>query len=100
MSAAITAILTLLQQLLPLINAGFASSGTVSSIVATLTTWVPLIETLTEDLYTPIKNIITTLQSSGALTDQQITDLKALDAKVDADFEAASAGQDPDAPPA
>ena len=97
MNAAFTAILALLQQLLPLITAGSASSGVVGTVVNVLTTWLPLVETLTENLYTPVKNIIAALQSSGALTDQQIADLKAMDAKIDADFEAASAGLDPDA---
>ena len=97
MNAAITAILALLQQLLPLITAGSASSGIVATVVNVLTTWLPLITTEITALYEPVKNIITVLQSSGALTEQQIADLRVLDAKVDADFEAASAGQDPDA---
>lgn len=99
MSAAFTSILALLQQLLPLITAGTSgASGLVSTIVNVLETWLPLIENLTEALYTPIKNIIAELQSGGALTADQITQLEALDAQVDAAFAAASAGQDPDAP--
>ena len=97
MNAALTAVLALLQQLLPLITAGSASSGVVATVVGVLKTWLPLITAEITGLYDPVKNIITTLQSSGALTPSQIADLKVLDAKVDADFEAASAGLDPDA---
>lgn len=100
MNAAVTAVLALIQQILPLITAGSASSGLVGSIVNVLTTWLPLIATEVTALYEPVKNIITALQSSGALTDQQRADLKALDAKVDQAFDAASAGLDPDAPEA
>lgn len=100
MNTAFTAILALLQQLLPLISAGSASSGVVATIVNVLKTWLPLITTEITALYEPLKNIITVLQGSGAVTPEQISDLKVMDAKIDADFEAASAGLDPDAPAA
>lgn len=98
MNAAFTAILALLQQLLPLISSGSASSGVVATVVNLLKTWLPLITTGIADFYGPVKNIIAALQGSGAVTPEQIADLKAMDSKIDADFEAASAGQDPDAP--
>ena len=98
MSAIGTAILALLQQLLPLITSGSAASGVVTTVVNLLTTWLPLITTEVTALYTPIKNIIAALNSSGALTDQQIADLKTSEAAIDAAFDAASAGLDPDAP--
>lgn len=98
MNAAVSAVLALIQQILPLLTAGGASTGVAGSIISVLTTWLPLIATEVTALYEPVKNIITALQSSGALTDQQKTDLTALDAKVDQAFDAASAGLDPDAP--
>ncbi len=98
MSAAFTAILALLQQLLPLITAGSASSGVVTTVLGVLKTWLPLISTGITEFYQPVKNIIAALQGSGAVTAQQIADLKVMDAQIDADFDAASAGQDPDAP--
>lgn len=98
MNTAFTAILALLQQLLPLISAGSASSGVVATVVNVLKTWLPLITTEITALYEPVKNIVTVLQGSGLVTPEQIADLKVMDAKIDADFEAASAGLDPDAP--
>ncbi len=98
MNTAFTAILALLQQLLPLISSGSASSGVVGTIIGVLKTWLPLITTEITALYEPLKNIITVLQGSGLVTAQQIADLRVMDAKIDADFDAASAGLDPDAP--
>jgi hypothetical protein len=100
MNIAFTAILALLEKLLPIVaSGGGAATGIAGSIISVLETWLPLIETLTEAFYTPIKNIITSLQSSGAVTADQITSLQALDKQVDDAFDAASAGQDPDAAP-
>lgn len=100
MNAAIAAVLALIEKLLPAITAGTAEAGTVDTIINVLETWVPLITSEIGALYTPIKNIITALQQSGALTTDQIAGLQALDANVDQAFDAASAGLDPDAAPA
>jgi predicted transglutaminase-like cysteine proteinase len=96
MNAALTAVLALIQQLLPLISSGSAATGVVASIVNVLKTWLPLIVTEVQALYEPVKNIITVLQQSGNLTDDQIADLKTVDAKVDAAYDAAVEGMDPD----
>lgn len=98
MSAIATAILALLQQLLPLITTGSASSGVTATVVNLLTTWLPLITTEVTALYGPVKSILATLQGSGALTAQQISDLKASETLIDQAFIDASAGLDPDAP--
>lgn len=100
MNLALTSIIALIQQVLPLISGGSAATGLVGSIISVLQTWLPLIATEITTLYTPVKNIIVALQTSGPLTDQQKGDLSALDAKVDQAFDAASAGLDPDAPAA
>lgn len=96
MNAAINAVLALIQQILPLISAGAAPGGTVASIVNVLASWLPLIVSEITSLYEPVKNIITSLQSSGQLTQDEITSLQALDKKVDDAFAAATAGLDPD----
>jgi len=100
MNAAVTAVLTLIQQVLPLITAsGAASTGIVASIVNALSTWLPLIVTEVDTLYEPVKNIIEALKQTGAVTPDQLTTLTALDSKMDAAFEAAAAAVDPDAQP-
>lgn len=96
MNAAITAVLALIGQVLPLITAG----GAAGSVVSMLEEILPLVISEVSALYTPIKNIIMTLQSSGALTPDEITTVQALDKQVDDAFTTASAGLDPDAPAA
>lgn len=96
MNSALTAIVTLIQQLLPLVTGG-GQTGLVGTIIEVLTKWLPLIVTEISDLYEPVKNIITALQSTAGVTPEQVTALKTLDAKADAAFEAAAAGLDPDA---
>lgn len=96
MTAAITLVLNLIGQLLPLITTG----GAAGSVVSMLESVLPLVVSEVSALYTPIKNIITALQSSSALTPDEITQVQALDKQVDDAFTAASAGLDPDAPAA
>lgn len=100
MTAAITALLALIENLLPAITAGSVSSGIVSSTVGALTTFLPLITTEITALYGPVKNIIAGLIGTGALTAQQIADLKAGEVAIDQAFTDASVGLDPDAPAA
>lgn len=94
MTAALTAVLALIQQALPLIQAG----GQVASVISTLESIIPLVISEVQALYQPIKNIITALQQGGGLTPAQITQLQALDKQVDDAFDAATSGLDPDAP--
>lgn len=94
MNAALTAVLALVGQVLPLITVG----GAAGSVISTLEAILPLVISEVSALYTPIKNIITALQSSGALTPDEITQVQALDKQVDDAFTAASVGLDPDAP--
>lgn len=96
MNAALTAIVTLLQQLLPLV-AGGGNTGLIGTIINVLAKGLPLIVTEVETLYDPVKNIIAALQSTTGVTPEQVATLKQLDAKADAAFEAATVGLDPDA---
>lgn len=98
MNAALTAILSLIQQVLPFAT-GASGGGLVTSIIKALQTWLPIIATEIQTLGPIVKNIIASLQSSGvALTDEQKATLTQLDAQTDAAFEAATIGLDPDAP--
>src|SRR5690242_9487080 len=86
MTAVVTSILALLQSFLPLI----ASSENIAKIIVTLIQIIPIVVKEAQDLVQPIKNIIAALKMDPNATVQQIADLEALDAKVDADFEAAA----------
>lgn len=95
MNAALTAILTLIQQILPLATG--TSSSLIATIIQALQSWLPIIFGEIQSLYPIVKNIISELQNKGDLTDDQKTTLQQLDAQTDAAFEAATAGLDPDA---
>jgi len=94
MDTAIAAVLGLVEEILPLITAG----GKVGSVISMLETVVPLIAKGAAALYQPVKNILAALQSDGSVTPAQALQLQALDQQVDAAFDAATAGLDPDAP--
>lgn len=98
MSAAFTAILALIQQLLPVL--GGSDATLIASIINVLEKWVPLIITGVEELYQPVKNIIAALSANPATTADQLVTLQSLDAQVDAAFESIAVQVDPDAVPA
>lgn len=63
-------------------------SALVATIIKVLAQLIPVIVTEARDLVQPVKNIIAALTDSGVPDAEQLAALKALDAKVDADFEA------------
>jgi predicted PurR-regulated permease PerM len=87
MNAIVTVVLSLLETLLPLVT----SSDQIAKVIATLIQIIPIITKEAQDLVQPVQNIIAALQANPAASDQQLADLAALDAKVDADFDAAAA---------
>ena len=89
MTEAIQILLTLIQGLLP--SLGVASTSVVDQILAALIQIVPIISANAANFLQPVQNIIAALQSSGALTADQLAALAALDAQVDAAFDAAVA---------
>lgn len=98
MTAAATALIALINQLLPIL--GTNQAMLIASIIDALEKWVPLIVTGMEELYQPVKNIIAALTNSDSTTPEQQAALQSLDAQVDAAFEAIAAQTDPDAVPA
>lgn len=99
MTSALTAILTLIQQILPLLTAGGGGTvGIIAAIIDVLTKWLPLIVMEVNTLYQPVKNIIAALSATTGVTPDQVSALQALDTACDAAFEAATVGLDPDAP--
>jgi phage-related protein len=88
LSALATAIVTMLTSLLPLITG--SGSSTITTIINTLIQLIPLVTSEIAALATPIKNIIAALSANPATTAEQLATLQALDAQVDAAFEAAA----------
>ena len=94
MSAAIMALLAVLAQISPVIG-----STAITSIINALIQIVPALINTVEDVVPMVKNIIAALQSNTAVTPDQLAQLQALDAQVDAAFEAAATAAQ-DNPPA
>lgn len=89
----ITAILTMVEQLLPAITSS-TNANVIDAIIKALVGMVPFIVQEIQSLYQPVKNIIAALSANPATTAQQLSDLQALDAQVDAAFETAAAPTD------
>ncbi|MGJ4857083.1 hypothetical protein ACN6KF_003067 [Labrys sp. La1] len=64
---------------------------TVDKIVTLLEQWIPVILKEAQDLIPVVTGIIATLQGNDVLTPEQVATIDALNAKVDADFDKASA---------
>lgn len=96
----IIGLLGLIEQILPSIVSG-ASAATIVKIIGILEQAIPLAIEVGEELVTPIRNIIAALRASGGLTTDQLDQLDTLEAKLDADFDAAAAADEAaDAPAA
>jgi len=65
-------------------------ASVIAQIVSTLVSLVPTLVQEYKDLVGPVRNIIAALSANPATTADQLATLQALDAKVDADFEAAA----------
>jgi hypothetical protein len=98
MSGAIIAVLTLLEQFIPLLGTSSATVTMVDGIINALTALLPYIISEVSTVYTAVKNIISLLQNSGAMSADQMTALQTLDAQVDAGWAAVQAQIDPDNP--
>lgn len=82
----ILAAVSLMTQVLPLIN----DSSQVAKFITMLIQILPAVEQLAEDLVQPIKNIIASLSQNPATDAEQLKALQDLDAKYDQAFEAAA----------
>ena len=93
MTIAITTLLGLISNLIPLLTSS-ANAAMVDSIISTLSGFLPFIVQEVEALYGPVKNIIAALSANPATTAAQAATLATLDTQVDAAFEAAAAATD------
>lgn len=98
LSTAIETLLILIDGLLPELGAG-ASTAIIDKILAALIQIVPIIASAATSFLPTVNNIIASLQNS-TLTPAQVTALAALNAQVDAAFEAAATAAGDPAPPA
>jgi len=89
----ITGILAMIEQLLPLITST-ANANLIASIINALSGMLPFIIQEVASLVAPVKNIIAALSANPATTQEQLSQLQALDKQVDDAFEAASADTD------
>jgi hypothetical protein len=97
--------LSAIETLLPLLGVGGVNVAAVTSVIGVLQKIVPVLEQIAPFaidevglIYQGIKNIIANLRG-GETSAQQDADLDALDAKVDAAWNAILPQFDPDAPP-
>ena len=98
-STAILAVLSLIEQILPIIGTASPTVTVIANVINVLTKLMPYIVDEISTVYTAVKNIIAQLQNTGAPTAEQIAALQALDAQVDAAWDAIQAQFDPDAVP-
>lgn len=97
-STAILAVLSVIEQFIPLLGTSSQTAQLIASIINALTQLLPYIINEVSTVYTSVKNIISLLSSSGALTTEQLNSLQALDAQVDAAWNNIQASIDPDNP--
>lgn len=97
-SAAVMAVLTLIEQILPLLTGGGQTVVLITNIITALVKFMPLIENEVETVYQSVKNIIAALSANPATTEEQMKSLTALDKQVDAAWDDIESELDPDAP--
>jgi hypothetical protein len=96
----VTAIIALIEQMLPVLGTSAATATLIESIINALTKLLPLIIDLIPTVYQSIKNIIIELKADPATTAAQWAALDVIDTQLDAANDAAIAAVDPDVPPA
>lgn len=97
---AILAVLTLIEQILPLLTGGSTTVTLIGNIINALIKFMPLIESEISTVYTSVKNIIAALSANPAATADQMKTLQALDTLVDEAWNNIESQLDPDAPTA
>lgn len=97
LTAAIPAIIAMIEQFLPLLGTSAATTSLIGTIITALENIIPLIVNLAPTVYQSIKNIIVELKGDPATTQAQWAALDAIDTQLDAANDAAIAAVDPDA---
>ena len=84
-----TVIAALLQAILSLLQNFGVNSQAVSTVISTLIAIVPFLTKELEDIKPAIQQIIELVTGSADVTDDQLTQIEALSAQVDAAFDSA-----------
>lgn len=95
MSVAIAALLTVLAQIIPSLGA----PAIISTIIETLLQLLPTIVKEIKDVAPLVQNIIDALRSNAVISPEQLRALEELEARYDAEFEAAVAMPDDEGMP-
>ena len=93
---AVSSVLGLITKLLPLV--GVKNTEVIGGIVKTVTDMAPLVTDQIGATYTGVKNIIASIRSHPATTEEQLVALRAFNKQVDDAWDAIEAQLDPDAP--
>jgi phage-related protein len=95
-STILTALLAIIEDIAPT-----AAAGTIGKIIAALVNLLPLIIKEIQALVPIVQNIITALRGNGQITPEQLDALDAMEAQIDADYDAAekAAEAEDNAPP-
>jgi hypothetical protein len=83
-----------IEELLPSIGLSTSVSNTIVKLLGIAMTIIPLVEQNAGNVIQAIKNIITSVTSSGSLTADQMAQMDAFNAQVDAAWAAADAAAD------
>ncbi len=89
-TALITLIVNLLGQIAPALG---ASEGVIGGIIAALDQIIPVAVKEVGDIVPMIKNIIEALRNQDEVTEEQMKQLDALEAKIDAEFDQAASDE-------
>lgn len=87
LEAIVASTLALLSDIAP----GLAAASSIAKVIDALVALIPAVIQYAKDLYPTIKNVIATLRGNAAITSEQMDQLDAIEAKADADFDAAVA---------
>lgn len=97
-SSAVMAVLTLIEQLLPLLGGTGQAVALIASIINALVKFMPLIVDEVSTVYQSVKNIIGALKEHPDTTEEQMAALTTLDKQVDDAWDAIEGQLDPDNP--
>jgi phage-related protein len=94
----VTVVISLIEQLLPVLGTSAATTTLIETIIGALTKILPLLVEFAPTVYNSVKNIITEVKADPATTAAQWDVLDAIDKQLDAANDAAINAVDPDAP--
>lgn len=90
MSSVVATAVALIAQIMPYVTGASAAVGTVGKVIALMESIVPPLIQEGRDLIPTVKNIISTLRGASTATKEQLDQLDAIEAKIDAGFDAAA----------